>query len=65
MITRFTQECAGHHRGYRSRLPPAVATLRIRLQICRIIPFSVLGFWDKNSGICAGACHIDLRTTRI
>ena len=22
---------------------------------CRIIPFLVLGFWDKNIGICAGA----------
>ena len=21
----------------------------------RFIPFSVLGFWDKNAGICAGA----------
>ena len=21
----------------------------------RIIPFSVLGFWDKNTGVCAGA----------
>ena len=46
----------------------AVGTLSIRLQGCRIILFCVLGFGDKNTGICAGAMphRQDFRaTTRI
>ena len=31
--------------------PRVQSTLRMRLQICRMIPFLVLGFWDKNTGI--------------
>ena len=23
-----------------------------------MIPFLVLGFWDKNTGVCAAPCHI-------
>ena len=34
---------------------PGVPTLKISLQDGRFIPFLVLGFWDKNTGLCAGA----------
>ena len=38
-----------------SRGRARISTIRIRLQDGRIIPFLVLGFWDKNTMICAGA----------
>ena len=36
-------------------VPATLSTLRIRLQDGRFIPFLVLDFWDKNTGISSPA----------